>query len=142
MKLSTISAIAGVLSAMKINRIGDKAVKVALLNDYLAFRKESKAAEAERNEIVSKFQADWADELDAVEAFRKEGRPVEGHESFLAAEKDAVEAIDAIYDRDAEVSVTKVKSSVLYDPDIWADDITLAQIPGTIEFLIGEGVAE
>ena len=139
MKLSTISAIAGVLSAMKINRIGDKAVKVALLNDYLAFRKESKAAETQRNEIVSKFQADWADGVQLRLRFANDSR-YSGWRSLL--EKDAVEAIDAIYDRDAEVTVTKVKSSVLYDPDIWADDITLAQIPGTIEFLIGEGVAE
>ena len=125
MRTDTIATLAGILSGIKINKISDKEVKAGLLKDYLALRKVSKVAEEERNEIVSKFHEDWGGETPTKEA-----------------EKDAEDAIRVIYGRDMDLALEKVKSEPLYDPDIWADDITLGQIPGTIDFLVANGVAE
>lgn len=108
MKLSTINALAGMLSSMKINKITDKAVKTALVNDYLHLRKFVKEADDERRELVEKFQKDWAEELPLVEAFRRENKPVEGHQEYLEAELDANNAIAGIFDRDVEVNIKPV----------------------------------
>lgn len=108
MKLSTINALAGMLSSMKINKITDKAVKTALVNDYLHLRKFVKDADEERRELVEKFQKDWAEELPLVEAFRRENKPVEGHQEYLEAEADANKAIAEIFDNDVEVSLKAV----------------------------------
>lgn len=108
MKLSIINALAGMLSSMKINKITDKAVKTALVNDYLHLRKFVKEADDERRELVEKFQKDWAEELPLVEAFRRENKPVEGHKEYLEAEADANKAIAEIFDNDVEVSLKSV----------------------------------
>ena len=108
MKLSIINALAGMLSSMKINKITDKAVKTALVNDYLHLRKFVKDADEERRELVEKFQKDWAEELPLVEAFRRENKPVEGHQEYLEAEADANKAIAEIFDNDVEVSLKAV----------------------------------
>ena len=108
MKLSIINALAGMLSSMKINKITDKAVKTALVNDYLHLRKFVKEADDERRELVEKFQKDWAEELPLVEAFRRENKPVEGHQEYLEAEADANKAIAEIFDNDVEVSLKAV----------------------------------
>lgn len=108
MKTQTINTIAGILSGIKINKITDKEVKEALINDYLHLRRFVKDADEERKELVEKFQADWMEELAAVEAFRRENKPVEGHDEYLEAERDANKAIAAIFDRDVEVSLKAV----------------------------------
>ena len=108
MKLSIINALAGMLSSMKINKITDKAVKTALVNDYLHLRRFVKEADDERRELVEKFQKDWAEELPLVEAFRRENKPVEGHQEYLEAEADANKAIAEIFDNDVEVSLKAV----------------------------------
>lgn len=142
MKVSIIQTLDGILSGVKINRIKDRQVKADLLRDYLALHRIAKAADEEKNAIIEKFQADWRDELAPVQAFRSAGAPVEGHGDYLDAEKDALETIEAVFTRDEEVELVKVKADALYDPDLWADDITLGQIPGTIDFLVENGVAE
>ena len=109
MKISVVNAIAGILSGIKINKITDKAVKTALVNDYLHLRKFAKEADDERQELVSKFQADWAEELASVNAFRKEGKPVIGHDAYLEAEIDANKAIQDLFAREVEVSLKPVK---------------------------------
>ena len=67
-----------------------------------------KEAEEQRNELVSKFQADWRDELPIVEAFRKENKPVEGHDAYLDAERDANQAIAEIFNKDVEINLKAV----------------------------------
>ena len=77
MKLSTINALCGVIQKIDTKEISDAKVRTALYNDYFYLRRFVKQAEADRQEVVSKFQQDWKDELAAVEAFRKENKPVE-----------------------------------------------------------------
>ncbi len=108
MKLSTVNAIAGVLSGMKINKITDKAVKTALVNDYLHLRRFVKDVESERKELIEKFQSDWADELPVVDAFRRANKPVEGHDDYLEAERDANKALAEIFDREVEPSLKAI----------------------------------
>ena len=108
MKISTINIISGILSGMKINKIANKDVKTTLVNDYLHLRRFIKKANDDRNELVEKFQADWKEELDAVEAFRRENKPVEGHDAYLQAEKDANEAITAIFSEEVDTSLKAV----------------------------------
>ena len=144
LKLYIINQVAGILSGMKINRIGDKAVKASLLKDYLALHKIAKGGAEEKMEIRKKFQADWDDEIDDVESQRMTNpdKPVEGHDAFLDAEQDALVEIHKIDERDEDVELAKVRADALYDADLWADDILLGQIQGSIEFLTDVGVAE
>ena len=108
MKLSSVNAVAGVLAGIKINRITDKAVKIALVNDYLHLRRFVKDADEQRNELIRKFQDDWADELAPVDALRKVNKPVVGHDEYLDAEKDAQKAISDIFSREVDVSLKPV----------------------------------
>ena len=137
MKLSNINAIAGILSGMKINKITDKEVKTALVNDYLHLRKFVKEADDERKELVEKFQADWGDELAEIEAFRREDKPVEGHKEYLEAEADANNAIAEIFNKDVETSL----KAVALDEFVAAcggEELTLEQIA----FLQDTGIVE
>lgn len=109
MRLSTVDAIAGILSGMKLNRIGDKSVKTALVNDYIRLRKFVKEADEERKEIVDKFQSDWMDELAAVNKFRNENKPVVGHDEYLEAERDANKAISDLFASDVKIDLAPVK---------------------------------
>lgn len=108
MKVSTVNAVVSILSGIRLNRIADKRVKSTLLNGYLSLRKIVKEADERRADLVRKFQADWDDELDAVEAMRREGRPVTGHDAYLEAERDANALIEAVFAEDVEVSVQPV----------------------------------
>lgn len=108
MKIATINVLVGILAGMKLNKIADKKVKTALVNDYLYLRRFVKEAEADRQALVDKFQEDWADELDEVEAFRKENKPVVGHDCYLEAEKDANKAISDVYAKEVEVEVKPI----------------------------------
>lgn len=127
MKLTVndINAATGILSGIKLSRIQDKEAKNALLKDYLAMRKVVKDADAERTEIVRKFQDDWADELPAVQAFRDEHRPVVGHDDYLDAEKDANKAIQDIFSASVDIDIAPAEIDAITD---FSDDITLEQI--------------
>ena len=109
MKLSEVNVIVGILAGMKINRIADKKIKTALLNDYLALRPHFKKANEDVEEIRRKFQEDWNDELDAVQAFRDKRKPVVGHDAYLEAEKDANKAISDTLAADVEVDIKSVQ---------------------------------
>ena len=108
MKLATINMLVSILGGIKLNKILDKKVKTALVNDYLHLRKFVKEGEAERQDLVDKFQADWADELDDVETLRRAGKKVVGHDAYLDAEKDANKAISDIFSREVEVDIKPV----------------------------------
>ena len=84
MKLSEVNVVVGILAGMKINRIADKKIKTALLNDYLHLRPHFKKANEDVEEIRRKFKEDWNDELDAVQALRDKCKPVVGHDAYLA----------------------------------------------------------
>ena len=108
MKLATINMLVSILGGIKLNKILDKKVKTALVNDYLHLRKFVKEGEAERQDLVDKFQADWADELDDVETLRRAGKKVVGHDAYLDAEKDANKAISDIFSSEVEVDIKPV----------------------------------
>jgi hypothetical protein len=108
MKLSEVNVIVGILAGMKINRIADKKIKTALLNDYLHLRPHFKKANEDVEEIRRKFQEDWNDELDAVQAFRDKSKPVVGHDAYLEAEKDANKAISDTLSAEVEVDIKSV----------------------------------
>ena len=127
MKLTrhTIVNLATILGGIKINRIEDKDAKAALLKDYLALRKVAKEAEADRDEIVRKFQEDWKDELAAVEAYRREKKPVVGHLDYLEAERDANKAIQDTFAKEVELTLAPVPFDAIADV---SEDITLEQV--------------
>ena len=108
MKLSDVNVIVGILAGMKINRITDKKIKTALLNDYLHLRPLFKKANDDAEEIRKKFQDDWEDELDAVQAFRDKRKPVVGHDAYLDAEKDANKAISDLFSDKVDVDINSV----------------------------------
>lgn len=125
LKRNIIIALAEILAGMKINKVVLKGPKQALMMDYLALRKEVKKAEADREEIVRKFQDDWAEELPKVESFRRQGKPVVGHLDYLEAEKDANKAISDIFSQEVDIDLTAVPIDAL---DAVSEDITLEQI--------------
>lgn len=108
MTIATVNMLVSILGGIKLNKILDKKVKTALVNDYLHLRKFVKEGEAERQDLVDKFQADWADELDDVETLRRAGKKVVGHDAYLDAEKDANKAISDIFVREVEVDIKPV----------------------------------
>ena len=136
MKISTALTAASILSGIRLNRITDKDAKAALLKDYLALRKVAKEADADKDEIIRKFQDDWKDELAAVQSFREKNRPVIGHLDYLEAEKDANKAISAIFSEDVEIDLSPVEISAVAD---FPEDITLEQIAFLQECGILEG---
>ncbi len=127
MKLATINMLVSILGGIKLNKILDKKVKTALVNDYLHLRKFVKEGEAERQDLVDKFQADWADELDDVEALRRAGKKVVGHDAYLDAEKDANKAISDIFAREVEVDIKPVAIDD-FMASCGGEELTLEQI--------------
>ena len=137
MTIATINVLVGILAGMKLNKISDKKVKTALVNDYLHLRRFAKEADADRKELVDKFQSDWTDELDEVEAFRRENKPVVGHDSYLEAERDANKAISDLFTREVEVDIQPVPMND-FMAHCGADELTLEQLA----FLQENGVVE
>ena len=127
MTIATANLLVGILAGMKLNRIEDKGVKSALVEDYLRLRRIVKEADADRNALVEKFQSDWADELDAVEAFRRDGQPVVGHDAYLEAETDANRAISDIFSREVEVEVNPVQMDSFL-ASCGAEELTFEQL--------------
>lgn len=137
MRLSTVNIIAGILSGIKINKISDKVVKSTLVNDYLYLRKFVKEADEQRRELTEKFQSDWAEELEAVNAFRMEGKPVVGHKEYLDAELDANKAIQDIFAAEVEVAVKAVKMDAFLaacgNEELTFEQIAILQENGLLE---------
>lgn len=127
MKIGDICNAVGILAGMKLYRIPDKKTKTALLNDYRALRPHYKKATEESSEIRTKFQQDWDDELDAVQAFRDKRRPVVGHDAYLDAERDANKTIEDIYAGEAEVEIESVSMDEFLI-NCGGEDITLEQV--------------
>lgn len=109
MKISTINALCGIIAKIDFKELADAKIRTTLYNDYYHLRRFVKQADEDRQEVVNKFQQDWKDELAAVDAFRKENKPVVGHDAYLEAERDANKAISDIFDAEAEVAIKPVK---------------------------------
>ena len=135
MKLSVANAVLGILAGVKINKIEDKAAKSNLMKDYLALRKVLKSAQEDKDEIVRKFQEDWKDELAAVEAYRRENKPVVGHLDYLEAERDANKAIQDLFGKEVELTLTPVPFDAFSGV---SEDLTLEQLA----FLQESGIIE
>lgn len=127
MKTRDICNAVGILSGMKLYRIPDKNTRRVLLDDYRNLRPLFKKATEEATEIRTKFQQDWDDELDAVQAFRDKRRPVVGHDAYLEAEDDANKTIADIYAVDAEVDI-KAVSMDDFLANCGGEDLTLEQV--------------
>ena len=127
MKLVIANALSALLSGIKINKITDKKTKSILLSDFLNLRKAVKDAEAERQEIIDKFQKDWSDELSEVAKCRADKTPVEGHDEFLEAEKDANSLIAEIFNKDVEVKIEPIALEK-FTSYCESEDITFEQI--------------
>lgn len=137
MTIATINMLVSILGGMKLNKITDKRVKASLVNDYLHLRKFAKEAEADRQELVEKFQSDWEDELPQVEAFRQDGKPVVGHDAYLEAEKDANKAISGLFTRDVEVDIKSIPMND-FMASCGAEELTIEQVA----FLQESGIVE
>ena len=106
-----------------------------MLKDYLAIRKEARRAEAERDEIIRKFQDDWKDEIPAISKFRAEGKPVLGHLDYLEAEKDANKAICDLLSQEVEIDLAPARMDAI---SAFSEDITLE----ALAFLMDNGIIE
>ena len=135
LKLHIIDQIDGILAGVKINRMEDKGAKSALMQDYLALRKVLKPAKEDKDEIARKFQEDWKEELFAVERLIKANQPVIGHEGYIKAKSDAERAIQDLFGKEVDVTLTPVPFDAL---DRVSDDLTLEQLA----FLQESGVVE
>lgn len=137
MKLSVVNALVGILSGVKLNKISDREVKTTLINDYLHLRKFVKGAMDDKNEIANKFQSDWRDEFVAVETLRREGKPVIGHEAYLAAEADANKQVQDLFNNEVEVTPKAVKMDAFLaacgGEELTLEQIALLQEGGIIE---------
>ena len=147
MKVEIAVTIARILAGIKINKIPDKEQKRRLMSDYLVAKRIEDKVENDKKKLIEKFQEDWKEELPAVEKFRSENKEVVGHDEYLEAEKDAIAGLDGLYAVDSSLygekpEFEKVSADILYDADLWPEDILLAQIPGSVDFLIANGVAE
>lgn len=127
MKLAEINMAVGILAGTKLNKITDKRVKSTLLNDYLNMRRLVKGAEADRQELISKFQEDWKDEIQAVEELRLAHRKVVGHDAFLDAELDTNRAISDIFASEVEVDIKAVGMDDFLS-NCGGDELTLEEV--------------
>ena len=131
MKLSTAKVIGDILLAMKINRIPDKEAKSVITKDYLAIRRAVKDTDADCDELAKKFREDWADEMNKSvksDAYRK-------------AEDDANAALVKLYEKEVDIDLSPVPSELLFDADLWNDDVTLGQIANSVDLLVANGIA-
>lgn len=129
MKLADINVAVGILSGMKLFRISDKKTRTALVNNYGELRPHFKKVNEDASEIRTKFQQDWNEELDAVQAFRDKGVRVVGHDEYLEAEAGANKAISDLFLADVEVDIIPVaKNDFLANCAGVADDLTMEQL--------------
>lgn len=138
MKIANNKAIAitNILSGMKLNKIPDKNIKSILLWNYVALRKIAREADEDTQEIIKKFQEDWKDSISPVRSLREENKPVVGFDDFLAAEKDANDAIAAIMDKEIDINIRSIELerfvNAVNDDDISFEQVALFKDYGLI----------
>lgn len=116
------------LAGVKINKIKNDKIKFSLIADYRALRKASRSIDESRQDVIKKFQEDFAEELEAVQKLRSEGKAVTGHDAFLKAERDVKKVLDQMAQEDCPVEgLTQVSLSDFVknvsDADLSMEDI-------------------
>lgn len=134
MKIKTVDVLAGILNLVNFYRWENKELKVALTNNYLGLRKIVKQAQEDQGELIKKFQEDWKDEIAAVQEFRSKDKPVEGHEAYLKAETDGIEAISQIYETEADFAFITV------DMDAFVSELNGEITPEQVAILADNGL--
>lgn len=122
-----ISSLVSILSNVKLNKISDRETKTTLIRDYLTLKQFSKKAEEAKQELIQKFQEDWREEIPEVDAFRRENKPVEGHDEFLKAEADTLKMIKDVFSEEEEVKLTPVDLNKFVDA-VGEEGLTLEAI--------------
>lgn len=127
MKYFEIKALVDILAGIKLCKISDSDVKGGILMSYLALRKIVKDVEADKQELVMKFQEDWKEERDAVVELRKKKQPVEGHDDYLKAVDETNLILQKMDETEMEVSIKPVKMDK-FVASIPGEEINLEQI--------------
>ena len=129
LKNIAIHECSAILNEIKITRLQDKELKLKLVHNYLELRKASNALMEDIQAIKSKFQDDWANELREVIVLRKNSEAIDEkkYADYLAAEKDANDALSAINEGETEVDLQPMETDVFVSA-MGEDDITLSSI--------------
>lgn len=127
MKYFEIKALVDILAGIKLCKIPDSDVKGGILMNYLALRKIVKDVEADKQELVMKFQEDWKEERNAVIEHRKKKQPVEGHDDYLKAVDETNLILQKMDETEMEVSIKPVKMDK-FVASIPGEEINLEQI--------------
>lgn len=127
MKYFEIKALVDILAGIKLCKIPDSDVKGGILMNYLTLRKIVKDVEADKQELVMKFQEDWEEERNAVIELRKKKQPVEGHDDYLKAVDETNLILQKMDETDMEVSIKPVKMDK-FVASIPGEEINLEQI--------------
>ena len=127
MKYFEINAIVDILAGIKLCKISDSDVKGGILMNYLALRKIVKDVEADKQELVMKFQEDWQEERNAVIELRKKKQPVEGHDDYLKAVDETNLILQKMDETEMEVSIKPVKMDK-FVASVPGEEINLEQI--------------
>jgi len=127
MKYFEIKALVDILAGIKLCKIPDSDVKGGILMNYLALRKIVKDVEADKQELVMKFQEDWKEERNAVIELRKKKQPIEGHDDYLKAVDETNLILEKMDETEMEVSIKSVKMDK-FVASIQGEEINLEQI--------------
>lgn len=129
LKNIAIHECSAILNEIKITRLQDKELKLKLVHNYLELRKASNALMEDIQAIKSKFQEDWANELREVIVLRKNSEAIDEkkYADYLAAEKDANDALSAINEGETEVDLQPMETDAFVSAMV-EDDITLSSI--------------
>ena len=129
LKNIAIHECSAILNEIKITRLQDKELKLKLVHNYLELRKASNALMEDIQAIKSKFQDDWANELREVIVLRKNSEAIDEkkYADYLAAEKDANDALSAINEGETEVDLQPMETDAFVSA-MGEDDITLSSI--------------
>ena len=129
LKHIAIHECSAILNEIKITRLQDRELKLKLVHNYLELRKASNALMEDIQAIKSKFQEDWANELREVIVLRKNSEAIDEkkYADYLAAEKDANDALSAINEGNTEVDLQPMETDAFVSA-MGEDDITLSSI--------------
>jgi len=127
MKYFEIKTLVDILAGIKLCKISDSDIKSGILMSYLALRKIVKDVEADKQELVMKFQEDWKEERNAVIELRKKKQPVEGHDDYLKAVDETNLILQKIDETEMEASIKPVEMDK-FVASIPGEEINLEQI--------------
>lgn len=122
-----------------VNKVKDDAVRENLIFDYLKLRKASREIEAERSDLVEKFQTDFAAEREEVRLLRQRGESVSASKrpdlaAFLRAEAELNRAVRALFQEEIELTLHRVSvedfTKAVKDGDYTFED--LASMEGVV----------